>query len=322
MKAIIQDRYGPPQQLRLAEIPMPEVGDDGVLVRVRAASVNALDWHKATAKPFVVRTGEGWRRPTEPRLGVDVAGEVEAVGPAVTEFTPGDAVFGTRTGAFGEYVRGVERNFAPKPSNLTFEQAAAIPVAGTTALQALRDKGQVEAGDRVLVSGAGGGVGHFAVQIANALGGQVTGVSRTANLDMLRSIGADDVIDYTREDFTKGPDRYDVVVEISGTRPLRAIRRVLAPGGRLVVVGAIGRGQIAPVDRMAWAFLLQRLRGGDVVPFLSQANKPDLLALRDLAEAGKLAPVIDRTFPLAETAAAVGYVFQEQTRGKVVISVS
>jgi NADPH:quinone reductase-like Zn-dependent oxidoreductase len=322
MKAIIQDRYGPPQQLRLDDIPTPEVGEDGVLVRVRAASVNALDWHKATAKPFVVRTGEGWRRPTEPRLGVDVAGEVEAVGPAVTEFKPGDAVFGTRTGAFAEYVLGVERNFAPKPANLTFEQAGAIPVAGTTALQGLRDKGQVKAGDRVLVSGAGGGVGHFAVQVAKALGGEVTGVSRTANLDMLRSIGADHVIDYTREDFTKRPDRYDVVLEISGTRPLRAIRRVLAPGGRLVVVGAIGRGQIAPVDRMAWAFLLQRLGGGDVIPFLSQANKPDLLALRDLAEAGKLAPVIDRTFPLAETPAAVGYVFQEQTRGKVVISVS
>jgi NADPH:quinone reductase-like Zn-dependent oxidoreductase len=205
---------------------------------------------------------------------------------------------------------------------LTFEQAAALPVAGTTALQGLRDKGRLAAGERVLVAGAGGGVGHAAVQIAKALGGEVTAVSRTANLEMLRSIGADRVIDYTTEDFTTGRERYDLVMDISGTRPLRAIRKVLAPGGRVVVVGAIGHGQVAPVDRMLYAFLLQRLRGGDVIPFISQTSKPDLLVLRDLAESGRLTPVIDRTFPLAEVPNAIDYVQREQTRGKVVITVA
>jgi NADPH:quinone reductase-like Zn-dependent oxidoreductase len=321
MQAILHHRYGPPKFLELAEIPVPDIDDDGVLVRVHAASVNALDWHRTTAHPFVVRTGEGWRRPTEARLGVDVAGEVTAVGAAVTEFQPGDAVFGTRTGAFAEYVAGIEQNFAPKPANLSFEQAAGLPVAGTTALQGLRDKGGLAAGERVLVSGAGGGVGHVAVQIAKAMGAHVTGVTRTVNLEMVRSIGADEVIDYTRDDFTRRPARYDLVMEISGTRPLRAIRKVLAPGGRLVVVGAIGHGLIAPVDRMLFAFLLQRVGGGDVIPFLSQTSKPDLLALRDFAEAGQLTPVIDRTYPLAEVPDAIDYVQREQTRGKVVITV-
>jgi NADPH:quinone reductase-like Zn-dependent oxidoreductase len=321
MKAILHRRYGPPRLLELADIPVPEIDDEGVLVRVRAASVNALDWHRTTAHPFVVRPGEGWRRPKEPRLGVDVAGEVTAVGAKVTEFRPGDAVFGTRTGAFAEYVAGVERNFAPKPGNLTYEQAAGLPVAGTTALQGLRDKGSLASGERVLISGAGGGVGHVAVQIAKAMGAHVTGVSRTENLEMLRAIGADAVIDYTRDDFTRRPDRYDLVMEISGTRPLRAIRRVLAPGGRLVVVGAIGHGQIAPVDRMLFAFLLQRFGGGDVIPFISQTSKPDLLTLRGMAEAGQLTPVIDRTYPLAEVPSAIDYVQREQTRGKVVITV-
>jgi NADPH:quinone reductase-like Zn-dependent oxidoreductase len=321
MKAILHHRYGSPRLLELADIPVPEIEDEGVLVRVRAASVNALDWHRTTAHPFVVRTGEGWRRPKEPRLGVDVAGEVTAVGGKVTEFRPGDAVFGTRTGAFAEYVAGVERNFAPKPGNLTFEQAAGLPVAGTTALQGLRDKGGLKPGERVLISGAGGGVGHAAVQIAKALGAEVTAISRTENLDMLRSIGADQVIDYTRDDFTKRPEHYDVVMDISGTRPLRDIRGVLSPGGRLVVVGAIGNGLIAPVDRMLFAFLLQRIGGGDVIPFISQTSKPDLLTLRDMAEAGQLRPVIDRTYPLAEVPSAIDYVQREQTRGKVVITV-
>jgi NADPH:quinone reductase-like Zn-dependent oxidoreductase len=322
MKAILHRRYGSPRLLELADIPVPEIDDEGVLVRVRAASVNALDWHRTTAHPFVVRTGEGWRRPKEPRLGVDVAGEVTAVGAKVTEFRPGDAVFGTRTGAFAEFVAGVERNFAPKPGNLTFDQAAAMPVAGTTAIQGLRDKGGLQTGERVLISGAGGGVGHMAVQIAKALGGEVTAVSRTENLDMLRSIGADHVVDYTKDDFTKGTQRYDLVMEISGTRPLRAIRKVLAPDGRLVVVGAIGHGQVAPVDRMLFAFLLQRFGGGDVIPFISQTSKPDLLALRDLAEAGQLTPVVDRTYPLAEVPDAIDYVQREQTQGKVVITVA
>jgi NADPH:quinone reductase-like Zn-dependent oxidoreductase len=322
MKAILHRRYGSPNLLELADIPVPDIDDEGVLVQVRAASVNALDWHRVTAHPFVARSAEGWRRPKELRLGVDVAGEVAAVGAKVTEFRRGDAVFGTRAGAFAEFVAGVERNFAPKPANLTFEEAAAIPVAGTTALQGLRDKGGLKPGERVLVSGAGGGVGHAAVQIAKALGAEVTAVSRTENLDMLRSIGANAVLDYTTDDFTKRPERYDLVVEISGTRPLRAIRRVLSPGGRLVVVGAIGNGHIAPVDRMLYAFILQRVGGGDVIPFISQTSKPDLLTLRDLAEAGQLTPVIDRTYPLAEVPAAIDYVQREQTRGKVVISVA
>jgi NADPH:quinone reductase-like Zn-dependent oxidoreductase len=321
MNAITFRRYGSPDVLRLEDIESPVVGDDGVLVRVRASSVNAVDWHSLRGEPFLVRLTDGLRRPKGSRLGVDVAGVVESVGANVTQFRPGDEVFGTRNGAFAETVLGAERNFAPKPANLTFEQAAAIPVAATTALQALRDKGKLQPGQRVLVHGAAGGVGHFAIQIAKALGAQVTGVSSAKNLELLRSIGADQVIDYTTEDFTKLGRRYDLILDIAGTRSLRACSRALEPGGILVVVGGPGGRWISPADRWAKAIVLSRLLRRRLLPFLATTTKADLLVLQELATGGQLTPVIDRTYPLSETAEAVRYAETMQTRGKVVITV-
>ena len=321
MKAITHRRYGSPDVLRLEEVDMPVVGDDGVLVRVRASSVNPVDWHGLRGEPFLVRMSDGLRRPKGWQLGLDVAGQVEAVGANVTEFRPGDEVFGTRNGAFAEFVLGRERNFASKPANLSFEQAAAIPVAATTALQALRDKGRLEAGQRVLVHGAGGGVGHFAIQIAKALGAEVTGVTGTNNLSMVRSIGADEVIDYTTEDFTNVGRRYDLILDIAGTRSLRACSRALTPTGILVVVGGPGGRWISPADRWAKAIVLSRLLRRRLLPFLATTAKDDLLVLKELAEAGKLTPVIDRTYPLSETAKAIRYVETMHARGKVVITV-
>jgi len=321
MKAITHRRYGSPDVLRLEEVDMPVVGDDGVLVRVRASSVNPVDWHGLRGEPFLVRMSDGLRRPKGWQLGVDVAGQVEAVGANVTEFRPGDEVFGTRNGAFAEFVLGRERNFASKRANLSFEQAAAIPVAATTALQALRDKGRLEAGQRVLVHGAGGGVGHFAIQIAKALGAEVTGVTGTNNLSMVRSIGADEVIDYTTEDFTNVGRRYDLILDIAGTRSLRACSRALTPTGILVVVGGPGGRWISPADRWAKAIVLSRLLRRRLLPFLATTAKDDLLVLKELAEAGKLTPVIDRTYPLSETAKAIRYVETMHARGKVVITV-
>jgi NADPH:quinone reductase-like Zn-dependent oxidoreductase len=320
MKAIAYHGYGSPDVLELEEVDTPEVGDDGVLVRMHAASVNAVDWHSLRGQPFLVRMTDGLRRPKRWQLGVDVAGRVESVGANVTQFRPGDEVFGTRSGAFAEYVRGAERNFAPKPANLTFEQAAAIPVAATTALQALRDKGQLQPGQRVLIHGAGGGVGHFAVQIAKALGAEVTAVSSTANLEMLRSIGADEVIDSTNEDFTRLGPRYDLILDIAGTRSLRSCSQTLAPSGILVVVGGPGGRWISPADRWAKAIVLSKLLRRRLLPFLAATTKEDLVVLKELAESGKLRPVIDRTYPLSETAAAIRYVETMRTRGKVVIT--
>jgi len=320
MKAIAYHRYGSPDVLRLEEVDLPVVGDDGVLVRVRASSVNPIDWHIMRGEPFLVRMSDGLRRPKGWQLGVDVAGQVEAVGANVTQLRPGDEVFGTRNGAFAEFVLGAERNFAPKPANLSFEQAAAIPVAATTALQGLRDKGRLEAGQHVLVHGAGGGVGHFAIQIAKALGAEVTAVTSTDCLDMVRTIGADQVIDYTTEDFTKLGRRYDLLLDVAGTRSLWACSRVLAPNGTLVVVGGPGGRWISPADRMAKALMLSRLIRRRLLPFMAKTAKDDLLVLKDLAEAGKLLPVIDRTYPLSETSAAIRHVETMRTRGKVVIT--
>ena len=320
MKAIAYHRYGSPDVLELQEVDTPEVGDDGVLVRMRASSVNAVDWHSLRGQPLLVRTTDGIRRPKRWQLGVDVAGQVESVGPNVTQFRPGDEVFGTRSGAFAEFVRGAERNFAPKPANLSFVQAAAIPVAATTALQALRDKGELEAGQRVLVHGAGGGVGHFAVQIAKALGAEVTAVSSTSNLEMLRSIGADDVIDSTTDDFTSRRG-YDLILDIAGTRSLRACSRVLTPTGILVVVGGPGGRWISPADRWTKAMVLSRLLRRRLLPFLATTAKDDLLVLKELAEAGKLLPVIDRTYSLSEVPHAIRHVETMRARGKVTIGI-
>jgi NADPH:quinone reductase-like Zn-dependent oxidoreductase len=263
---------------------------------------------------------EGLRRPRVGRLGVDVAGRVEAVGANVTTLRPGDEVFGARNGAFAEFVLGAERNFVPKPANLTLEQAAAIPVAATTALQGLRDIGRVERGCRVLVHGAGGGVGHFAVQIAKAFGAEVTAASSPQNLAMLQAIGADEVIDTAAEDFTTRRGRYDLILDIAGTKSLSASRRALASGGALVVVGGPGGRWISPADRWLKALLLTRLGRGRFLTFLARTTKADLLVLKELSEAGTLTPVIDRTYPLGETADAVRYVETMGARGKVVIT--
>jgi NADPH:quinone reductase-like Zn-dependent oxidoreductase len=262
---------------------------------------------------------EGFRRPRTAALGGDAAGVVEAVGKEVTHVAPGDEVYGVRTGAFAEYVSG--RRFVAKPSNLSFEQAAAVPVAALTALQAVRDKGRIQPGQRVLIIGAGGGVGTFCVQLAKAFGGLVTAVTSTEKMDLMRAIGAEHVLDYTREDFTKRPERYDLIIDVAGKPSLRACRRALAPNGTLVMVGA-GHGTGGPLARMVAAVVRSRLLRQRVVMFMAKVNNPDLVTLRELIEAGTVTPVIDRTYPLAETPAALRYVQTEKATGKVVLAVS
>ncbi len=319
MKAIVQEGYGPPEAvLRLAEVDRPKPDDHGVLVRVRAASVNALDWRRVRGSPFILRFGEGLRTPKKPGLGVDAAGHVEEVGGNVTDLRPGDEVFGVGTGAFAEYTTG--RFFVPKPASLTFEQAAAVPVAGLTALQGLRDKGRVTPGQRVLVYGAGGGVGTFTVMVAKALGAEVTAATRPGKLDLVRSLGPDHVIDYTREDFTRGGRSYDVIVDVGGDRSLSACRRALAPGGTLVLAGA-GYGASGPIGRVLAAIFRSGVLRQRIVPFISKETTEDLLALMDLIEAGKVTPAIDRTYPLAETPQAIRYLESGDVHGKVVIAV-
>ena len=319
MKAIVYRTYGSPDVLELTDIDTPAVADDAVLVRVRAASVNALDWHAMRGQPFLVRMEDGLRRPKVGALGVDAAGHVEAVGSNVTHVQPGDEVFGARTGALAEYVSG--RNFVAKPAGLSFEQAAAIPVAATTALQGLRDKGGLQPGQRVLINGASGGVGTFAVQIAKALGGHVTGVCSSGNVEMVRSIGADEVIDYTREDFTRAGEKYDIILDIAGSRSLRSCRRVLTAKGTLVVVGGPGGRWVSPADRWVKAKVISRFGSQRMLPFLAQITREELLVLKELAEAGKLRPVIDRTYPLSEIPEAVRYVEAGHAKGKVVITI-
>ena len=319
MRAIIQPGYGPPEILQLRDdVDKPAMADDAVLVRVRAASVNAGDWRGVRAKPFFIRLMNGLRRPKTPLLGSDVAGQVEAVGKHVTDLHPGDEVFGMRNGAFAEYVSG--KTFVPKPARLSFEQAATVPVAGLTALQALRDHGGLQPGQRVLVNGAGGGVGTFVVQIAKALGAEVTTVSRTANLELARSLGADHFIDYTREDFTKGDTRYDLIIVVGGSARFSACRRVLTPGGAIILVGA-SHGTGALLAHLASAFVRSRLLRQRVIFFIARASKEDLLTLKELIESGKVTPVIDRAFPLSETAAALRYLEEGRARGKVVITI-
>jgi NADPH:quinone reductase-like Zn-dependent oxidoreductase len=305
--------------MKLGEVDKPEVADDGVLVRVRATSANPFDWHALRGQPYIMRMGGGLRGPKQTVLGVDAAGVVEAVGRNVTDLRVGDEVFGVRSGAFAEYVSG--RNFVPMPAGLTFEQAAAVPVAGLTALQGVRDIGAIQPGQTVLIYGAGGGVGTFAVQIANAMGADVTGVTSTGNVELVRSIGADRVIDYAREDVTRSRQRYDVILDIGAKRPLLTLRRVLARDGTLVLVGGSRGNWIGPVARALGAVVLSRFGSQTLRPFLSDVSKGDLLALKDLIEAGKVRPVIDRTYPLSETAEAIRYLETGRARGKVVIAV-
>lgn len=321
MKAIVQDRYGSSRVLALRDLEMPVIGDDGVLVQVRASSVNAMDWHLIRGRPYLARLMTGVRAPKRAVPGSDVAGVVAAIGTGVTELRPGDEVFGARAGAFAEYVAGRERNFVVKPANLSFEQAAAIPIAAITALQALRDKGQVQAGQHVLIIGAGGGVGTFAVQLAKAYGAEVTAATRTSNLDMVRSIGADEVIDYTRENATRSGRQYDLILDVGGYESIRDLSRTVAPGGTVVLVGAGNANSLAIVLQLLAVALRSRLRGQRMQSLLASVTRADLLVLGELVAAGKIAPVIDRTYPLREAAEAVRYVETGQVRGKVVITV-
>jgi NADPH:quinone reductase-like Zn-dependent oxidoreductase len=318
MNAIRYHRYGGPENLVLEDVPVPEVLDSGVLVRVHATSVNAYDWHMLRGKPYIARLGEGFRRPRTPLMGLDVAGVVEAVGKDVADLRVGDRVFGSRHGAFAELVSG--RLFAPMPAGLSFEEAAAVPVAGSTALQAIGDRANVRPGQEVLVVGAGGGVGTFAVQIAKAFGGRVTAVTGPGKVEMVRSIGADEVIDYSREDITQTGRRFDAVIDVAGARPLRQLTRCIAMGGTMVLVGP-GKGDLAgPVLHIASAIGISRLRGRRIQPFLSKPSRADLFALRDLVEAGKVRPVVDRVYPFAEIAEAIRYVETNQAAGKVIVT--
>jgi NADPH:quinone reductase-like Zn-dependent oxidoreductase len=319
MRAIVQDRYGPPEVLELREVERPVVGDGDVLVRVRAASVNPQDWHLMRASPFIVRaTGTGLRAPTNPIRGTDAAGEVEAVGKDVTRLRPGDEVFGWCQGAFAEFVCADESHFVPKPADFSFENAAALPLAGCTALQGLRDTGAVEPGQEVLIIGAGGGVGTFAVQIAKALGCRVTGVCSTAKLDLVRSLGADHAIDYTREHFARGEQRYDLILQLAGTAPPSACRRALTPTGTLAL--SSGEGRFAGIDRVLRALVSSPLVRQRLRPFLTKETTEDLETLSSLVEAGKVTPVIDKTYPLSGVPEAIAYVEEGHARGKVVIT--
>jgi NADPH:quinone reductase-like Zn-dependent oxidoreductase len=326
MKAVVYCNYGVPN-LKLQEIEKPTPEDDQLLVKVRAASVNPLDWHFIEGTPYIMRAmGVGLRKPKDTRLGVDFAGTVETVGKNVTQFKPGDEVFGGRTGAFAEYVCVREsRAVARKPANITFEQAASVPIAAITALQGVRDKGKVQAGQKVLINGASGGVGTFAVQIAKSFGADVTGVCSTRNLDMVRSLGADHVIDYTKEDFTKGDQRYDVIVDNVANHSLSECRRVLNPDGRYVLIGGGGVNEsrwVGPgLTHALKAMLLSKFVSQKMGMMLAELNQKDLTFLADLMQSGKVTPVIDRTYKLSDLPDAIRYLEQGHARGKVIVAV-
>jgi NADPH:quinone reductase-like Zn-dependent oxidoreductase len=323
MKAIAQVAYGSADCLEFREIDKPEMADDEVLVRVHAAGVDRGVWHVMAGLPYPIRlAGYGLRAPKNGVPGMDVAGVVEAIGKDVTRFRPGDEVFGVGTGSFAEYARAGEDKLAPKPTNLTFEQAAAVAVSGSTALQALRDRGQVEPGQKVLIIGASGGVGTYAVQLAKVFGAGVTAVCSTTKMDMVRSLGADHVIDYTRDDFADGRQRYDVILDIGGNASLSRLRRARAPKGTLVIVGGETAGRwLGGPDRQIRALMLSPFVGQKLGTFVSSQNHQDLIVLKELIEAGKVTPAIDRTYPLREAAQAIQYVAEGRARGKVVITI-
>jgi NADPH:quinone reductase-like Zn-dependent oxidoreductase len=321
MKAIVRTRYGSPDVLKLEEeMTKPTPNDDEVLVRVHAASVNAADWHLLRGKPFLVRLmGYGLLKPRNKILGGDVAGHVEAVGKEVRKFRPGDEVFGNVPGGFAEYASAPEDALVLKPTNISFEQAAATPMAASTALQGLRDKGHIKAGQKVLINGASGGVGTFAVQIAKSFGAEVTGVCGTRNLDLARSIGAGHVIDYTTEDFTKNGQHYDLILAANGYHPISDYKRALGPNGTYVMTG----GSTAQMFQAMTLGPLNSMTGGKKMGnVMARLNEKDLDSIRGLLEAGKVVPVIDRRYPLAETAEAIRYLEQGHAQGKVVITVS
>jgi len=321
MRAIVRDTYGSPDVLKLREIKRPELTDDGVLVRVHAASVNRGDWY-TVAGMYVARPATGLRRPKSRVIGTDFAGTVEAVGRDVTAFRPGDEVFGGRTGALAEYVCARARSVALKPARLTFEEAAAVPVAALTALQGLRDRGQIQSGQKVLINGASGGVGTFAVQIAKALGAEVTAVCSTRNVDLARSIGADHAVDYTREDFTRSDQRYDLMFDNAGSRSWSACKRVLSPQATVVLVGGqMGNRLLGPLGHVVRMRLAATLGSRKAVFFIAKFNSADMEVLRELLEAGKVTPVIDRRYEFSEVADAFRYMGEGHARGKVVVTV-
>jgi NADPH:quinone reductase-like Zn-dependent oxidoreductase len=321
MKAVVYRCYGAPDVLEIEDVDKPTPADDEVLVKVVAASVNPLDWHYMRGSPYIMRLESGLGAPNRTGIGVDFAGTVEAVGRNVNGFKPGDAVFGGRSGAFAEYVTVREdRAIAMKPADITFEQAASVPIAAVTALQALRDKGKIKPGQKVLINGASGGVGTFAVQIAKAFAAEVTGVCSTRNVELVRSLGADHVFDYTREDYTKSGQLYDLIIDNVGNHSLTANRRVLSPEGILVIIGGSKGNWIGPLARPIKAMMYSPFVGQDFVMLLAQLRKDDLAALGKLMQAGKVTPVIDRRYSLTEVAAAIRYSEDGHARGKIIIN--
>jgi NADPH:quinone reductase-like Zn-dependent oxidoreductase len=326
MRAVVQDTYGPADVLQLRDVARPAPADGEVLVRVRAAGLDRGVWHVMAGLPYLVRVvvpTMGLRRPKVPIRGMDLAGQVEAVGRDVTRFRPGDAVFGwTEGGSYAEYASVPEDQLVPMPANLSFVQAAAVPISGLAALQGLRDIGEVQAGQRVLVIGAAGGVGSFAVQLAKAFGAQVTGVASTTQAELVRSIGADEVVDYTRTDVTDGSRHWDLILDTAGHRSLSRLRRALSPAGTLVIVGSEGRGRfMGGFDRQLRAVALSRVVGQRLRMLSSTPRRDDLETLRGLIEAGKVTPVVDRTFPLDQVPQAMGHLLAGGGRGKIVITV-
>jgi NADPH:quinone reductase-like Zn-dependent oxidoreductase len=320
MKAIVYRDYGSPDVLHCEDVEKPSPGDHEVLVRIRAAAANPMDCHLMSGI-YIMRIMTGLRRPKPTRPGADLAGEVEAVGRNVTRLRPGDPVFGAARGAFAEYACAHENRLALKPANVTFEQAAAVPVAGLTALQGLRDKARIQPGQRVLINGAAGGVGTFAVQIAKSFGAEVTGVCSTRNVELVRSLGADHVIDYTRDDFTRSAERYDLMFDCVGNRSLSVCRRVLTPRGTFVAVGARPGGHwVGPLPRLLEVLVSSWFVSQKVVFFLASIGTDDLLVMKELIEAKKVSPVIDRRYTLAEVSEAIRYLKEGHARGKVVIT--
>src|SRR5438034_2217737 len=321
MKAIVHERYGRPDVLELREVDRPALEDDQVLVQVHASSVNPVEWYGVTGL-ILARMGSGVRRPKDPAVGGDLAGRVEAVGRDVTDFQPGDEVFGTSGGAWAEYASASPERLAPKPASVSFEEAAAVPVAGITALQALRDHGQVQPGQKVLINGASGGVGTFAVQLAKFFGADVTAVCSTRNVEQARSLGADRVVDYTQEDFTKLGERYDLMLDIAGSRSFLAFRRVLTPEATVVLIGGrmTYRG-LGPLPHLGGTFLKSRGRSQTVKFFVAKINREDLAFLGELLEAGKVRSVIDRTYPLSEAPAALSYLGEGHARANIGVAV-
>jgi len=321
MKAIVHERYGRPDVLELRDVDKPVIEDHQVLVRVQASSVNPVEWYGVTG-PYFARIGNGLRKPKSTDVGADLAGRVEAVGRDVKEFQPGDEVFGTSGGSWAEYAPAREARLVRKPANLSFEEAAAVPIAAITALQALRDKGRVQPGQKVLINGASGGVGTFAVQLAKSFGAEVTGVCSTRNVELVRSLGADRVIDYTQEDFTKRGERHDLMLDIAGSRSFLAFRRALTPEATVVLVGGrmTYRG-LGPLPHLLGTLLKSRGRSQTVKFFVAKITKEDLAVLQELLEAGKVRPVIDRKYQLSEAPEALRYLGEGHARGKIVITV-